>query len=518
MRINGSARSGAGWLVSQVVLIVGCAGGCTAIWAQSSPQTPPTPPRQSLASTNLSQKTTKPSPTLKVSQPLGQESLNLSEAMAQVPQWAKTYEAESESLDAEFADSQGLAGRALLLRLMASAIESHPSVLSKQAELAANRKGVESAKWQYFPNLSVTSERGANPASFSTSTNNGTTLRLQQTLWAGGRLDTSVLLSQYKVLGAQILVTETQQSIALRVIDAWQALLGAHGRLNSAEKNLKRLSQLDEMVTRRVLQQVSARIDAEQLKARLLQAQGDQLSASTAYSNAVQRMAQLVGDGLDLKQALNSNLLLQALREGQTRSLSDSAYPQFLDALEQRPNILKFDAELGIAQAEIKLKQAEQWPTVYARLERQFNKTTSPTFGTVSRTIDNSAYLGVQWSTGAGLSLSSQVQAAKFRLEGLINERETALRDSQERLSNEWRDYLSAAQRAQQNALVQRSQVGLLDSYTRLFVAGRRSLIDLLSAVRELTQAEQAVTDVQAQVIASAMRLRVLAGELPWQN
>jgi adhesin transport system outer membrane protein len=55
----------------------------------------------------------------------------------------------------------------------------------------------------------------------------------------------------------------------------------------------------------------------------------------------------------------------------------------------------------------------------------------------------------------------------------------------------------------------------VVDSYTRQFVIGRKSWVEVLNAVREATQARYLVVDARAQAGAAAWRLRALVGKLP---
>ena len=75
-----------------------------------------------------------------------------------------------------------------LPQLLEAATASHPSVRNQQAQQRAALKGVDAAKWQFFPTPSLSVE-GVNASKDDPSYAGDaqvTYLRLQQPLWTGG--------------------------------------------------------------------------------------------------------------------------------------------------------------------------------------------------------------------------------------------------------------------------------------------------------------------------------------------
>jgi outer membrane protein, adhesin transport system len=398
-----------------------------------------------------------------------------------------------------------------LSRLVEQAISTHPSVHAKWAELGGSQAGLDAAKWQYFPSLSVQTERASKQAN-QTSGPSSTILRLQQNLWTGGRIESGVKNAQSRQQSARYALQETRVNIAMRTVEAWQSLLTALGRQQAIEKQLNQLERLHGMITRRVEQQISPAIDAQLMQARLAQAQSEQLTVKTSAETARQRLVQWVG----------SEPLYDLPSVDQIRSDLRAALPHWPPDLGQRlesaaitsPSLLRYEADTNTAREEIGQKQAELWPSIYARLDRQYNGN-----GIVgSKTVDNTVYLGLQYTTGTGLTVLSQVEAVQARLQSLTSDRETLRRQIKESYDSEWRDYQTNRERIDYARLVQSSNDALFDSYTRLFVAGRRSWLELLNVLREQSSADQALTDLLALQQASHYRLGLYLGELPWQT
>jgi outer membrane protein, adhesin transport system len=397
-----------------------------------------------------------------------------------------------------------------IAQLVEQAVATHPSVQAKLAELSGGRAGVDLAKWQYYPSFSVQAERSANQSNQVLGPSSVTTLRLQQNLWSGGRIDAAVKNAQYRQQAAQHALQETRTTIALRTIEAWQNLLTALGRQQAATKLLTQLERLNSMMARRVEQQVSPAIDAQLLQARLAQAQAEHLNTQTALAAARQRLVQWAGNGA-LAKLPPYELAGAGLDAG--LPLWPSDMPQQIDkAVSNAPGLLRYEADTAAAREEIQQRESEQWPSVYARVDRQFS---SSSFG--GKTADNILYLGLQYTTGAGLTVRSQVEAALAKFQSLDSDRETLRRQIKESYDSEWRDYQANMERIKYAQVVQSSNAALFESYTRLFVAGKRSWLELLNVLREQSASDQAFTDLQVQQQASHFRLRLYLGELRWQ-
>jgi outer membrane protein, adhesin transport system len=408
----------------------------------------------------------------------------------------------------------------LLDDLVTLAVQSHPSIVAKAAEVRGSKAVVDAARWQYFPTPSVLAERGANQThkevgtAVNAAVTGTTTLRLQQPLWSGGRLAAGVRASELKALAADAAVQEARLSVAHKTLEAWQGLLTAFGRVQANQKSVVQLAQLHEMMLRRVAQQVSPSIEAELSQSRLLQAQSELIAAQAAKEAAERRVAQWVGEFKGLPDAQMAQM---AVVESQKLSLPvdfAAIALQLGHNIEQQPMLRRFEMEMAVAKQDIELKRAEQWPTLYARLDRQFINNAN----TVGQAANTVVYFGLEYSLGAGLTQRSAVELTLSKWQAMESERETIRRDIQDRLMSEWRDYQSAHRRAEQAGKVQQSTAQLLASYERLFVAGRRSWMELLNTVRELAAAEQTQSDLWAQLQVSRYRVRMYVGEWPWQN
>ena len=390
----------------------------------------------------------------------------------------------------------------------------HPSVKARQSDIASAKAGVQAASWQYYPSLSVLTERGVNQSNNLVKPATSATLRVQQPLWTGGRLTAELSHAEHKQAASQYLLQETKMNAALQTVDAWQSLLTSLGHQEAYWQLIDQLEQLNEMMTRRIGQQISPAIDGVLIKARLAQTQSELLIAQASMQAARHRLEQWAG--------IEAKTLLEQLPNTRGSSqkilwtlpvLAKETAAKLDIASQQTASVLRLQSEISAAQEDIKRKEAELWPTVSVRVDRQF--TQSPLFG--NKTAENTIYLGLQYTTGAGLSQRALVEAAMAKVKSLQFDVDSLKLQTKDTYINEWRDYISLEERLSYAQIVQNNSIQLFDSYTRLFVAGRRSWLELLNGLREQHAAEKAFSDIRIKQQASHYRLRIYLEDMPLQ-
>lgn len=178
------------------------------------------------------------------------------------------------------------------------------------------------------------------------------------------------------------------------------------------------------------------------------------------------------------------------------------------------PLLRKHDADIEVAERLVNVKRASLWPTLNLRAE---NVRSDPAgYRGVAPESDNRIMLVLQFTPGAGLSAAAEVDAASARVVALRGTREAARRDLHDRVVAEYENFRGAAARRGELLHNRTASSQVLDSYSRLFVAGKRSWLDVLNAAREVTQAEISVADAEAMMTASATKLRLYSGQFEW--
>jgi outer membrane protein, adhesin transport system len=374
------------------------------------------------------------------------------------------------------------------------ALATHPAILAKFSSSAAAKAELEGATWQRFPTPTIEANND----------NNGvktTLLRVQQPIWAGGRIDAGIDAAHSRHQASETAIQETKQEIILRVIAAYIEALRQQARQETLAQGVQEHERLLGLITRRVEHEVSPRIDQELAQSRLYQANNDLSSVKQALANALTQLSQLSGMSVRKVSALDVDSL-----PGQQSK--ESTLEQ---AIAWSPTLRRLSFEEDAAQAEVESKRASYLPQVSVRYENAY--TSAPLNG-VPAYSTNRFLVVVEAQTGAGLSAWSGVDAAIARRDAARQQRETALRDLQERFSMDWDELLAARTRFENATLASRGAKEVFESYTRQYTAGRKTWLDVLNTVRESTQSDVAATDANAQVTGALLRLRLVSGNL----
>ena len=390
------------------------------------------------------------------------------------------------------------AGAQTLDELRAAARNNHPAIKSARLGVDAAGKEVDAASARYLPSLSIVLEGGgkdlvAEPSRY---------LRLEQKVWDGGATAAGVDLAKQSAELARSRVPEQEQDIDLQVISAWQTLQSANGRVVVADRLLKLLSDHEAMMTRRVQSELSTQVELQLVQAQVMQAGLDRRKALLNASLAKLRLEQLTGiEGL-------RNTLSSPASEGVPERFAAEAQAfqgtDWAALANRQPTVRRAEKELLAAQSRIETKRSELRPQLYARVDRGLGSG-----GTTA------AFVGVRYSTGAGFAASSEVDALIARAASLEGARDAARLEVLQAMLNDANEIQENLQRYKSLVVLVESARQIHESYVRQFTAAKKSWLDVMNAMRELSQNEYALNDVQHNFFGLLQRLRVYAAQQP---
>ncbi len=390
------------------------------------------------------------------------------------------------------------AGAQTLDELRAAARNNHPAIKSARLGVDAAGKEVDAASARYLPSLSIVLEGGgkdlvAEPSRY---------LRLEQNVWDGGATAAGVDLAKQSAELARSRVPEQEQDIDLQVISAWQTLQSANGRVVVADRLLKLLSDHEAMMTRRVQSELSTQVELQLVQAQVMQAGLDRRKALLNASLAKLRLEQLTGiEGL-------RNTLSSPASEGVPERFAAEAQAfqgtDWAALANRQPTVRRAEKELLAAQSRIETKRSELRPQLYARVDRGLGSG-----GTTA------AFVGVRYSTGAGFAASSEVDALIARAASLEGARDAARLEVLQAMLNDANEIQENLQRYKSLVVSVESARQIHESYVRQLTAAKKSWLDVMNAMRELSQNEYALNDVQHNFFGLLKRLRVYAAQQP---
>lgn len=370
-------------------------------------------------------------------------------------------------------------------QVLQSALTSHPALQSKRSAQAAARAEQDGAEWQRYPALSVESTQ-ANSRSAGL-------VRIEQPLWTGGRITAGINAASSRQDAAGAALEEEKLSLSLRVIAAYTEATRQKARQEHATSGVAEHEKLLGMIRRRVGQEVSSLTDQRLAESRMYQAVNDHSVATQALNNSLAQLTQLAGKSVVEVSALGMSEL--AAPVGLHAVLSQ--------ALSYSPVLRRLTYDAEAANADIAYKRSAYRPQLVLRLEKNMGPMN-----------DSRAMLVLLAQPGAGLSAMSGVDAAIAKREAVQMAREATERDTRERVTLDWNEWTAARLRLENASQSRTMSAEVFESYTRQYVIGRKTWIDVLNAVREATQSQFALEDARAQAIAASLRLSAQSGTL----
>ncbi|HZG19703.1 MAG TPA: TolC family protein [Herbaspirillum sp.] len=404
------------------------------------------------------------------------------------------------TLAAAVAGWSGPAGAVTLGELVRQAAFNNPSALARQRAAEAAAEGVSAARWQFFPTPSVSVERAGLTSSPDLSYNGDdtvVTLRLQQTLWSGGRLSAQLEQAGHNQQSAEEGLREQRFRLAEQVISQYSLWVRSDLAAAANQKNLKALEDFLAQSLRREKEGAAAKVDVTLVRGRRDQALTDLLGAKAGRQSARLQLEQLVGLPLSDDE----------LRADIEKQPVDDDLALLTEAmLDGSPLLKRLRADAKVQEAAIKIRSASYWPEVYARLEHQRGN-----FSVRNQPSNNRAFVGMQMQLGAGLSLGSEVAAAEGRYQSAVLAVDAARLELVSQIAATFTEYQQALARAGNLDQVGLSAEEVLASYTRQYLSGRRSWLDVMNAVREVVQTDLQKADVTATIIADGRKLQLWA-------
>lgn len=384
--------------------------------------------------------------------------------------------------------------------LVRQAAFNNPSALARQRAAEAAADAVSSARWQFFPTPSLSVERAGMTSSRDISYNGDdtvVTMRLQQTLWSGGRLSGQLEQAGHNQQSAEEALREQRFRLAEQVISQYSLWVRSDLAAAANQKNLKALEDFLAQSLRREKEGAAAQVDVTLVRGRRDQAITDLLGAKSSRVSARLQLEQLVGLPLSDEE----------LRADVDKQMIGEDLPLLTEAmLDSSPVLKRLRADAKVQEAAIKIRSASYWPEVYARVEHQRGN-----FSVRNQPSNNRAFVGMQMQLGAGLSLGSEVAAAQGRYQSAVLAVDAARLELIAQMAATYTEYQQAVARSNNLDDVGLSAEDVLASYTRQYLSGRRSWLDVMNAVREVVQTDLQKADVTALIIADGRKLQLWA-------
>lgn len=292
-------------------------------------------------------------------------------------------------------------------------------------------------------------------------------------------------------------VLDTANALALRVAQAYTEVQRAHAVSVAARRNLRALTNISHLVSRRVAGGKGNRAEISQARARVAFAQVKMAEARQRVRDAYALYITVVG-------RRPKKLVTGAPR---VTHMPKSLTQAIARARRHSPKILALRHDALAARAAIGTARAATLPKLDLEVSGAHSNELR---GTSARDLNGKALLVLKWNLYNGGINAARISEAKFRAsESELLTRAASLNIEREiRLS--WSAMLAARDRSVYLRRQLRANRASLAAQKRQFEAGKRTLLDILDTQNEVFTAETAMkTEIY---VARYNTYRVLAG------
>jgi adhesin transport system outer membrane protein len=390
-----------------------------------------------------------------------------------------------------------------LSHLLWIAAHSHPSVAAQQALVGAAQQGVTNARWQYFPTPSI-SVQGAKASSIDPSyagDSSVTVLALTQPLWTGGRIEAGVDKAQASALGAAASLAETQQQLAIRVVQAYGDWLSAHRKKMAYQVGQAQHIRLKDQVARRIYEGQAAASDMALAQGRLASLEADLALTITQEEVSLSRLSQLLG------RTVRGPSLAMSPAQPMPTALNVSEL--LIQAQDYSPALSRARSIAQAQRAAIQEAKSATLPEASFRLEQQHGN-----FNVAGGAQNTRAFVNISSRFGAGLSGFAAINEAVQRHVAALADIEAQKRNLAEQVMADHALLVTSERRRQalQNSAELANQV--LAAWDRQYLSGRKSWQDLMNSAREQVQVQAQVADLEGSQLVASWRLALTTGQL----
>lgn len=364
------------------------------------------------------------------------------------------------------------------------ATKNYPSAKSGRAALRAAHADVRAAKWLRFPSLSGTLEY------IDSDTNPDPQVSVEAPIWAGGRITSNIRRAKALEDSSSAAYVSTVETLALTTSQTYFEIARLTRREQLYADSVKEHLRLVETMERRVQQEVSPLADLELARSRAAQIEQEYTITRSQRETALRVMAELIADpSYDLGPIPFYD---PALEVPNREALEEQA-------VAYDPALRGLNAEADVARAELDARKASILPQVNARYS--YDDVFGSRMGLVVRA-----------QTTGGLSQISEINSARLRIQSALENQRQAEQRLRRDVAADIIEYDAAKARASISTRASDTAARVSESYMRQFIAGRRSWLDVMNALREAISAQVGKADAELTAMSAGVRLMLRSG------
>jgi len=383
--------------------------------------------------------------------------------------------------------------------LISQLVTNHPSIKMSQEIIQGAKERVDSAFWGFFPTPSI-------DVSAKDNDRNVAVARLDQPIWTGGKLTSKYDIANSKEEENIFELQETSYKLIENFFSVLESYEQSKANIVELQEGLNNLNKFDDMIDRRMDAGVSSNSDKDLLNARIEQINSDMIMAKNRYKVAMLQLELMLDVKLSCDVSLNNILVTNTTN-------IESSIDRLLNF---HPTIKKLNIQIQTKKYELDYTKASIMPNLSLRAEHREGDLYNDNYN--KSNDQDLVYMTFTATTNAGLSVMSDIAAARVKINEIEYLKKSSEKELIDKILSDYNSYEIAKNRVKiLNSSISSAQ-NVLESYTRLFLAGKRQWLDLVNASKELMQYKIELANLLVSKDILAYKLALKNGQIDLLN
>jgi adhesin transport system outer membrane protein len=326
---------------------------------------------------------------------------------------------------------------------------------------------LSSARWGYYPTPSIDVSRSSNKTR--------TTFRIDQPLWAGGKIDAIHDKAKAQKDEAIHVYAESQYKLIEDHLNTLQKYLQAQDKIRIMNAGVEQLESLMQTIDRMIEAGELSLADKNLLNTRIADIHSSLNITQAELDVSKIQFEILTGNKTECDIAFKSKPIFK-----------DDINLELLvdDALDFNPALKILNAKIEVAKSDVDSAESKLWPTLKLRGEHRKGALYD---GDIDKE-ENLIYLVLEMSTGAGASALSNVQRSKINVLKVKNEKLSKEKEVIDELMNNYTKFIAV----KNNIEILKNDVNIaqkvFESNKRMFFLQQKKWIEVVNALTVLNK------------------------------
>ena len=377
--------------------------------------------------------------------------------------------------------------------LLSEGLDSHPSItVSKKLILGADLQ-LSSAKWGYYPTPTVDIARSSN--------NTRTTFRLDQPLWAGGKIDAIRDKARSQKNEATYVHAESQFQLIEDYLNTLQKYLQAQDKIDIMQNGVTQLESIMQTIDRMIAAGELSMADKNLLNTRISDIHSSLEITQAEFDVAKIQFEILTGYKIDCNVSFNRSPIF-----------SENINIELLvdEALNFHPSLKILNSKIEVAKSDVDSAESTLWPTLKLRGEHR----KGALYDGDSATEENLVYLVLEMSTGAGASALSNIERSKINVLKVKNQKLSKEKEVLDGLMNNYTRFIAV----KNNIDILTNDIKIAEkvfkSNKRMFFLQQKKWIEVVNALSALNKKKISKAQLSGEFKSLEMKLALKTNRL----